>query len=51
MESGAHHPAHSEKNVSAAADKTGSMEKPAVKSAVDNVIDIFHGEIIEKGES
>ena len=39
------------KNAPAAAGTQKADEKPKGKSAVENVIDIFHGEIIEKGEN
>ncbi len=52
IESGARqHHVPSERGSSPAAGAAAPEEKPRARSAVDNVIDIFHGEIIQKGES
>ena len=48
MESGTHPSGSAVKNAASAAAEQKSEEKPQPKSAVDNVINIFHGEIIEK---
>jgi DNA polymerase-3 subunit gamma/tau len=51
IESGNHVFEAAGKNASPAAEIQKPGEKPEGKSAVDNILDIFHGQIIEKGEA